>query len=279
MALFAQLAEVHRLAVAGGEAEIARTTGDLIGRRWLAISRFADVARLAQATLTLGDDAGAFYDLGWARRATGFPREALTAYAVALRLYRDAGDRGNEAVTLNNIGAVHRGLGQPEQALAHYHQALPIQREVGDRACEAITLTNIGAGHRGLCHPEQAVAHYHQALPIRREVGDRAGEAVTRYNIAMVHRARRNWGLATAELEQVVELERQVKNPDLASDIAMLEQVRREAAQAQESLSEENTEGLDRSLGVVLGKLSGKPGSFKSSRRWWNRFLGRGKNP
>ena len=46
--------EVHRLAVAGREARIARDVGDRVGGVWLARSRFADVARLAGLTLTLG---------------------------------------------------------------------------------------------------------------------------------------------------------------------------------------------------------------------------------
>jgi hypothetical protein len=46
-------AEVHRLAVAGREAGIARDVGGRVGRVWLARSRFADVARLAELTLTL----------------------------------------------------------------------------------------------------------------------------------------------------------------------------------------------------------------------------------
>ena len=97
--------EVHRLAVAGREAGIARDVGGRVGRVWLARSRFADVARLAGLTLTLGEDARAFYQLGWARNATGDRTAALAAYEQALRLYRAAGDRGNEAATLNNIGA------------------------------------------------------------------------------------------------------------------------------------------------------------------------------
>ena len=44
-----------------------------VGWVWLARSRFADVARLAGLTLTLGEDASAFYQLGWARHATGEP--------------------------------------------------------------------------------------------------------------------------------------------------------------------------------------------------------------
>jgi hypothetical protein len=59
MTSVARWAEVHRLAVAGREAGIAREAGDRVGRVWLARSRFADTARLAAQTLTLGEDPGA----------------------------------------------------------------------------------------------------------------------------------------------------------------------------------------------------------------------------
>ncbi len=182
--------EVHRLAVAGREAGIAREVGGRVGGMWLARSRFADVARLAGLTLALGEDARAFYQLGWARDSTGDRVAALAAYDKALRLYRAAADRRNEAATLTNIGTVYRGLGEPQRALEYYRQALPITREVGDRA----------------------------------------GEAVTRYNVAMIHRAQGELGRAVAELEQVVELDRQVGHPDLQSDTEMLRRVRQELA-------------------------------------------------
>ena len=140
--------EVHRLAVAGREAGIARDVGGRVGGAWLARSRFADVARLAGLTLTLGEDARAFYQLGWARDATGDRAAALAAYDHALRLYRAAGDRSNEAATLSNIGAVYDGLGERQRALEYYGQALPIRREVGDRAGEAVTRYNRAVIHR-----------------------------------------------------------------------------------------------------------------------------------
>jgi hypothetical protein len=99
MAMVARWVEVHRLAVAGREPVIAREVGDRVGNVWLRTSRFADVATLARATLTLGPDAGAWYDLGRAQAATGLPREALASNQQALRLYREAGDRAGEAVT------------------------------------------------------------------------------------------------------------------------------------------------------------------------------------
>ena len=178
--------EVRRLAVAGREAGIARDVGGRIGGVWLARSRFADVARLAGLTLTLGEDARAFLQLGWAKNATGDQTAALEYYGQALRLYRAAGDRGSEAATLNNIGGVYHALGEPQRALEYFGQALPVLREVGDRA----------------------------------------GEAVTRYNVAMIHRAQGDLGRAVAELEQVVELDRQVSHPDLQSDTEMLHRVR-----------------------------------------------------
>ena len=185
----ARWAEVHRLAVAGREAGIARDVGGRVGRVWLARSRFADVARLAELTLTLGKDARASYQLGWAKDATGDRAAALAAYGQALRLYRAAADRAGEAVTLSNMGAVYDGLGERQRALEYFGQALPIRREVGDRAGEAATLNNIGEVYRGRGELQRALEYYGQALPIRREVGDRAGEAVTRYNRAVIHRA------------------------------------------------------------------------------------------
>jgi tetratricopeptide (TPR) repeat protein len=183
--------EVHRLAVAGREPVIARSVGRRVSTVWLRTSRFADVAALARATLTLGPDASALYDLGWALSSTGWPRQALACCEQALNLYPEVGDRGGEAVTLTNIGGVYEGWGDRQRALIYFQQALPIAREVGDRA----------------------------------------GEATTRYNIAMIHRADRNLDRAIRELELVVDLDRQIEHPDLASDTAELEQVRRERAQ------------------------------------------------
>ena len=92
----ARWVEVHRLAVAGREPVIARDVGDRVGRVLLPRSRFSDVAALARATLTLGPDAAALYDLGSALSSTGQHREALTCFQQALDLYREVGDRAGE---------------------------------------------------------------------------------------------------------------------------------------------------------------------------------------
>ncbi|MFI6079263.1 tetratricopeptide repeat protein [Actinoplanes sp. NPDC051343] len=149
-------AEVHRLAVAGGETVIARDTGDRLGWVLLARSRYAEVDNLTTATLTLGPHARAFYQRGWSRRSNGRPRPALEDYQHAIDLYRQAGDRAGEAATLANIGHLYGGRGDRAQALAYFEQALPLMREVGDRAGEAATLANIGHLYDGLGDRAQA---------------------------------------------------------------------------------------------------------------------------
>ncbi|MDI6097370.1 tetratricopeptide repeat protein [Actinoplanes sp. NEAU-A12] len=183
----AQLVEVHRLAVAGREPEIARDVGHRAARVWLRTSRFADVAALARATLTLGPDAAALYDLGWAQSSTGRPWDALACYRQALDLYREACDRLYVAATLSNIGLVYDNLGDRQQALSYYQRAVPILREAGNRAGEATALNNIGAVYDHVGDRRQALTYYQQALPIRREVGDRPGEAVTLNNMGSAY--------------------------------------------------------------------------------------------
>ena len=94
-----------------------------------------------------------------------------------------------------------------------HEQALPIQREIGDRGGQATTLNNIGSVYNGLVDQQQALTYYEQAPPIQQEPG---GCELDR---------------AVVELEQAVDLDRQVGHPDLESDTATLNQVRREQQQ------------------------------------------------
>lgn len=179
--------EVHRLAVAGRQARIARKVGGQLGQVWLGKSRYTDVAALAKLTLSVGEDAFAFYQLGWANKATGNQAGALAAYSEALRLFRAAGQRSGEAATLSNIGNVYTIWRQHDLALQHSYQALVILREIGDRAGEATTLNNIGLAFNGLGRFQEAVDYYLQVLPVLREIGDIALEGTVLNNIGEVH--------------------------------------------------------------------------------------------
>jgi tetratricopeptide (TPR) repeat protein len=81
--------------------------------------------------------------------------------------------------------------------------------------------------HDALGDKAQALAYYEQALPLQRQVGDKGGEAITCYNMAGIYA--RSGYLEEAErlLMRTVELDEATSHPDLASDRATLEQVRR----------------------------------------------------
>jgi hypothetical protein len=59
-------------------------------------------------------------------------------------------------------------------------------------------------------------------------VGDHRRESVTSYNIALAYRSLGDLTAAERWLERTVELDEAIGHPDLASDRAMLEQVRQE---------------------------------------------------
>jgi tetratricopeptide (TPR) repeat protein len=223
-----QLLEIHRLALLGDEADIARALTSQLATSWLGLSRFREVRELCTKTLGLGPDPDTFVSLAWAKNVLGEVAEAMRLYHDARKMYEEVGNRAGLAGTLLSIGWVYSRIGQPDKALEYLNQALPIREEVGDRAGQATTLNNIGEVYRSIGQPDKALEYYQQALPIREEVGDRAGESVTRYNLAMIYRAQGKLREAVEELKQVVELDQLVQSPDLESDRAVLAQVQEE---------------------------------------------------
>ncbi|MBW6436989.1 hypothetical protein KZ829_24910 [Actinoplanes hulinensis] len=129
--------EVHRLAVAGREPAIARRLEQVLAPKWLLTSRFTDAANLARLTLTLGPDASAFYDPGWAESATGDLRQALSIQRENsnLDVVLASGGRLSEAVKLQRRAvALAEQVSRPDldrlrALLAQIEQAARAQAE------------------------------------------------------------------------------------------------------------------------------------------------------
>jgi len=174
--------------VAGREAGIGPGCG---GPGWLGVAGPVTVSRMWPgwpADAVPGRGRRAFYQLGWAKDATGDPAAALAAYGQALRLYQAAGDRGGEATTLKQHRRRARRPGPAAAGTGVLPAGTAVMREVGDRAGEAATLNKHRRRARGAGRAGSGRLEYHgQALPIMREVGDRAGEAATLTNIGAVH--------------------------------------------------------------------------------------------
>jgi tetratricopeptide (TPR) repeat protein len=147
---------------------------------------------------------------------------------LGLATSRALNDKREQARYLNDLGLVYDALGEKRRALEYYEQALPLSREVGDKGGEATTLNNIGGVYDALGEKRRALEYYEQALPLSREVGDKGGEAVTCFNIGLTYRELGDLDRAVEYVERCVALDRLVEHPDLASDMAMLEQLKRE---------------------------------------------------
>jgi tetratricopeptide (TPR) repeat protein len=166
-------------------------------------------------------------NLGLVYYALGQKDKALDFYQQALGICREVGDRSGEGTTLNNLGRVYNTLGQPDTALDYYGQALAIHREVGNRPMEGTTLNNLGSVYDALGEADKALDYLQQALAIQREVGNRWMESVTLFNIGMVLDAMGRTAEAISYLEQNVALDEAIGHPDLESDRAELERVRK----------------------------------------------------
>ena len=199
-----------------------------IGNLAQAVEFLEDVLKIDRSTGDIAAMSITINNLGMVYHALGDRQQALAYLEQALPIHRQVGNRTMEATTLNNIGSVYDALGDKQGALAYYEQALPLFRQVGDKGGEATTLNNIGLVYDALGDKQGALAYYEQALPLLRQVGDRWVESITCYNMAMVYRSKGDLAMAEQWLMRRVELDEAIGHLDLASDRAMLEQVRQE---------------------------------------------------
>ena len=228
----AQEMELHRLALAGSETAIAQEVANALAGRWNRAEqyRYREVIDLITHTVTQGANARLWNQIGYAKNQLGEMQAAIDHYQAALSAC-PTDELGLQGTILNNLGSVYDALGDKAEALRYYNLALPLYQQVGDKGGEATTLNNLGSVYSALGDKAEALRYYNLALPLRQQVGDRWGESITRYNLAMVYVALGRLAKAVAELEQVVALDEAVGHPDLATDQAMLAQVRAQLAQ------------------------------------------------
>jgi alkanesulfonate monooxygenase SsuD/methylene tetrahydromethanopterin reductase-like flavin-dependent oxidoreductase (luciferase family) len=106
MATEEEFLEIHRLAMLGGEAEIARHVAGRLASTWLGLSRFRDVKDLCLETLEAGRDPDILNSLARARGVLGEVEEAMRVYLEAQKMYEEVGDRSGMATTRMRIGTL-----------------------------------------------------------------------------------------------------------------------------------------------------------------------------
>jgi serine/threonine protein kinase/tetratricopeptide (TPR) repeat protein len=142
----------------------------------------------------------------------GHLRDAVTAYAEALVIYRRLGVRRLEAAALNNMGWVFVGLGEYEEALVHYKRSLRLAQDLGDRAGIGVKLANIGQTYADLGDLERARRYLDKALELHQALGDQPGMADTLISIAQVSLREGSLDAAARDLERGLELASETRN-------------------------------------------------------------------
>jgi predicted ATPase len=143
---------------------------------------------------------------------TGHLRDAVSAYAEALVIYRRLGARRLEAAALNNMGWVFVGLGEYEEALLHYKRSLRLAQELGDRAGIGVKLANIGQTYADLGDFSRARRYLDKALELHQALGEAPGMADALISLAQVDLREKRVSEAGVRLERGLELASETRN-------------------------------------------------------------------
>ncbi|NJL03243.1 MAG: tetratricopeptide repeat protein, partial [Spirulinaceae cyanobacterium SM2_1_0] len=135
----AQRLEMHRLALAGQQGEMAAEIGSRLASRWKNQSRFRDAMKLCQDTLATSEDYRILHQLARAEQDLGEVSQAAQHYQRALDTCSTE-DETEKAAIIHNLAGIYAQQGEVEQAIALYQQSLELQERIGNVQGKAATL-------------------------------------------------------------------------------------------------------------------------------------------
>ncbi|MBI4747495.1 MAG: tetratricopeptide repeat protein [Acidobacteria bacterium] len=249
-----QALEIHRLAIAGQEKEIAVKLAISLSRNWVNASRFQEAVSLCETTLNLVPDAfPILHSLARAEATLGNVEEALTHYQTALRncpaeefkeksaiLHNSAnlertqgrieealafnhqslefnersGNVLGKAATLHQMAGLFAQQGRVAEALDLYHQSLELQERIKDVLGQAATLHQMAGLFAQQGRVEEALALYHQSLKLKERIDDVQGKAITMAMMAQLLAQKGEFQTAIVYLQESQAILRQIKSPD-----------------------------------------------------------------
>jgi CHAT domain-containing protein len=123
--------------------------------------------------------AGALFDIGYAKAALGHPTEALGVYQEALDIFSKSMDRRGQAHTLTFMGVVYLDMSDLPRALEYEQdRALPIWEAVHDEWGKALALNKLALAYTNAGERQKALDYQRRARDLFRTIGDRQNEAI-----------------------------------------------------------------------------------------------------
>jgi CHAT domain-containing protein/Tfp pilus assembly protein PilF len=159
-----------------------------------------------------GDQARAFYRIGWVLDGLDRWKEAEGFFDRAVEASRQAGDRVVEAIVLNRRGTLLRLLGRYEESRVSHEQALTAFRANRNPNGEKDALNNLGNVHFWAGRIQAAVEAYEAALTLARGLGDRTAESTILVNVGEVYLSQGKLPEARDGFEDALEIARELGN-------------------------------------------------------------------
>jgi tetratricopeptide (TPR) repeat protein len=205
-----QRREIHRLAMLGGDGEIAVDMAQKLSNSWIAVSRYHAAQNICEETLSLQKDGGLIYNLSKIYGTLGDLQKALDYAQQSINIKREIGYRQGEAASLHQMSIIYETLSDLDQALQFSQDSIEIQREIGNRQGEASSLHQLSIIYQTLGDFNQALQFSQDSIEIQREIGNRQGEASSLHQLSIIYQTLGDFNQALKLSQDSIEIEREI---------------------------------------------------------------------
>ncbi|MDM8536250.1 tetratricopeptide repeat protein [Desulfobacterales bacterium HSG17] len=250
--------EIHRLALARKDAEIAGKIGNYLSTAWHNQSRFHESQSLCRKTMKMtGDNYRLIQNLARADEILGNTADALKHYQACLDMCPDS-DKEEKAAAMHNMARIYTNQEQINEALSLYQQISEIDESIGNIQGKASTLHQMAGIYANQGKINEALSLYQQSLEITENIGDVKTKAVTLHELARIYANKGQIKDAFSLYQQSLEITERIG--DLKNKAAALHQMAglyEDQKQIKEALSlyQQSLE-ITESIGDVQGKAA-----------------------
>jgi tetratricopeptide (TPR) repeat protein len=212
-----ELLEVHRLAMAGGEKEIAATTGTWIATWLLESSRFRQAETFCHSALASGDDYRILHMLANAERALGKTDEARSHFERALEICSEleseesADVAQNRSSIMNSLASLLMQQGEIMRATALLEESLALVEQAGDAQAKAAILHELAGAYSRQGDIGRVKELLEESLGLGEEIGE-AARTTTLSELARVYLMQGDFTRAMDLLNEALEVDEKIGN-------------------------------------------------------------------
>jgi tetratricopeptide (TPR) repeat protein len=206
-----QQVEIHRLAMLGGDGEIAVKMARRLSEQWVEKSRYRETASICRSTLELQIDVKL---LGLQARAERNLGEVIAAKNLCLEALEICSETEKEtyAEIIHSLAIIYESLGDLKEALRLSQQSIDIRIEIGNRIGEGISLHLTARIHQRLGYLKEALIFSQRSMEIYRELGSHNDNAASLLLMSRIYQKLGKLDQALMLSQESIEIYREIGN-------------------------------------------------------------------